>query len=126
MSYLNDRVLDNGLSVLDLEATHIHICSAEPTTFAQATSTYALGAKALGAGGVFGAPAARTPSGRRVSSTAITDGAVTANGTATHYAVVDSLNGRLLAASSLASSQGVSSGNTFSLPSFDIGIPGPV
>jgi hypothetical protein len=54
----------------------------------------------------------------------ITDGSVTATGTATHYAITDTVNSRLLAAGNLASSQGVTAGNIFTLPAFDIGIPG--
>lgn len=121
MPFINDRVLDNGLTVLDTEATHLHICNAEPSTFTQATSTFSLGNKSSLS---IGAPAARSPSGRRVTVAAITDGTVTATGTASHYAIVDTANSRLLAAGSLASSQSVTSGNTFSLPAFDIGIPG--
>ena len=33
MAYLNDRVLDNGLTVLDTEANRLDICSQEPTTY---------------------------------------------------------------------------------------------
>lgn len=118
-----DRVLDLGLNVLDTEATHIYICSAEPSTYTAATSTNALGNKNFGAGGVFGAPAAGSPNGRKVSSTAVTDGSVTATGTATNWAVVDSANSRLLAVGSLAASQAVTSGNPFTLSSFDIRLP---
>lgn len=120
MPFLNDRVLDNGLTVLDTEATTIHICSAEPTTFGTLNS---LGNKTLGAGGI-GAPSARSPSGRRVTVAAFTDGTVTATGTANSWAIVDNTNSRLLATGTLSSSQAVTNGNTFSLASFDIGIPG--
>lgn len=122
MASLNDRVYDNGLTVLDTEASHLYICSQEPTTYAQASSTYALGVKATP---TVGAPGARTPNGRKVTVSAITDGTVSATGTATHYALVDSTNSRLLATAALSSSQAVTSGNTFTLTSFDIGIPAP-
>lgn len=126
MPYLNDRVLDSGLDILNTEADRIDICSAEPDTYTEATSTFSLGFKDHGASGsAFGAPADRTPSGREVNSTAVTDGAVTANGTATHYGVSEVGNTRVLAASSLAGSQVVSNGNSFALPSFAIGIPDP-
>lgn len=127
MSYLNDRVLDNGLSVLDTEADKIFICSAEPATYTAATTTNALGNKTFSAGAAFGSPAARSPTGRKVTSTAITDGSVTGTGTSTasHWAVVDSANSRLLAAYSLSATQAVTSGNPFTLPAFDIGIPAP-
>jgi hypothetical protein len=120
---LSDRVLDLGLNVLDAEPEKIVICSAEPTTYTEANSTFKLGEKVFAVGGAFGAPAAGTPNGRKVSSTAITDGAVQGTGTATKWGVVDSANTRLLADGDLAASQAVTSGNTFSLPSFDIRIP---
>jgi hypothetical protein len=122
MAFLNDRVLDNGLAVLDTEANRLDICSQEPTTYAEATSTYTLGNKTSLS---IGSPAARTPSGRKVAVASISDGSVTGTGTVTHYAIVDTAGTRLLAAGSLSSSQAVTSGNTFSLTSFDIGIPGP-
>lgn len=125
MPFLNDRVLDFGLTVLDTEATHIYATSAEASTFAAATGSLALGNKNFGAGGCFTAPSARTPSGRKAASVPITDGTITATGTATHYAVVDSVNSRLLAAGPLAGAVAVTIGNSFTLASFDVGIPGP-
>lgn len=127
MSYLNDRVLDNGLTVLDTEANRLDICHTEPTTYTQATSTYTLGNKTSLS---IGAPAARTPSGRKVTVAAISDGTVTATSTgssddAQFWAITDTANSRLLAAGPLAAAQLVTSGNTFSLAAFDIGIPGP-
>lgn len=122
-AHLEDRVLDNGLTVLDTEATDIVVCSSEPTTYAEANATYALGRKVFGAGGCFGSPAAGSPNGRKVSSVAITDGSITADGTAAWWAAIDTGNTRLLAVGQLAASQAVTNGNTFSLPSFDIRIP---
>jgi hypothetical protein len=119
VAYLNDRVLDNGLSALDTEASHVHICSAEPATWAN-VATYTLGNAAVSVP----APAARSPSGRKVVVPAVSGASVTGTGTASHWAVVDTTNTRLLAASTLSASQAVTSGNTFSLAAFDIGIPG--
>jgi hypothetical protein len=120
---LSDRVLDLGLNVLDTEADKIVLCSAEPTTFTEANSTFKLGEKTFTAGAAFGAPAAGSPNGRKVASTGITDGSVTGTGTATKYGVLDAANSRLLADGDLAASQAVTSGNTFSLPTFDIRVP---
>ena len=120
---LEDRVLDLGLNVLDTEATHVNICNTEPTTYAQATTTFLLGFKSFSAGGVFGAPAAGSPNGRKVSSAAITDGTITTSGTANWWAITDNTNSRFLAHGSLAAAQVVTSGNTFTLASFDIRIP---
>jgi hypothetical protein len=124
MPTVQDRVLDLGLNVLDTEATHIYICSAEPTTYTAATSTNALGNKNFGAGGVAGAPAAGSPNGRKVTTVAVTDGSITATGTAAAWAIVDSANSRLLATGVLSATQAVTSGNTFTLPAFDIRLPG--
>lgn len=120
---ISDYILDNGLTKLDTETTHIYLCSADPTTYTEATSTYALGNKNFGAGAAFGSPAAGSPNGRKVTSAAITDGSVTATGSAAKWAAVDATNTRLLANGSLAAAQTVTSGNTFSLASFDVRIP---
>jgi hypothetical protein len=122
MATLNDRVFDNGLTVLDVEATRIDICSTEPATYAEATSTYTLGNSTSLS---IGAPADRSGGGREVTVAAISDGSVTATGTAAYYAIVDTLNSRLLATGSLSASQVVTSGNTFTLTSVTIGIPDP-
>jgi len=125
MAYLNPRVLDLGLNVLDTEATALYICSAEPTSYAQATTTYALGSKS---GISIGAPTDRTPSGRKVAVAAIESGAagaVTVTGTATHYAIVDVPNTRLLAVGPITTPMAVTDGNPFTTPEITIGIPGP-
>ena len=122
MATLNDRVLDNGLTVLDTEANKIVITSQEATTYTEANATYALGDSTSLS---IGAPADRAGGGREVTVAAITDGSVTATGTATHYAIIDTANTRLLATSTLTASQAVTSGNTFTLSSVAIGIPDP-
>lgn len=122
MATLNDRVFDNGLTVLDTEANAIHITSQEATDYTDATSTSTLGNSTSLS---IGAPQDRTGGGREVVVAAITDGSVTGTGTATHYAIVDTVNSRLLATGSLSASQSVTSGNTFTLSSVSIGIPDP-
>jgi hypothetical protein len=122
MATLNDRVFDNGLTVLDTEANKIVITSQEATTFTEANATYALGDSTSLS---IGAPADRTGGGREVVVAAITDGSVTGTGTATHYAILDTVNSRLLATSTLTASQSVTTGNTFTLSSVAIGIPDP-
>lgn len=124
MPYLDNRVYDNGLQVLDLEATTFHICSAEPATFGGVAGV-TLGNKALAAGDI-SAPSAGSPNGRKVDVAALTGGNLTANGTATHFAITDATNSRLLAAGPLSASQVVTSGNTFSTTAFTIRIPAPV
>jgi hypothetical protein len=122
MATLNDRVYDNGLGIFATEGTRLDICGTEPTTYTQATSTNSLGNKTSLS---VGAPAARAGGGREVTVASFTNGNVTANGTAAYYAITDPTNSRLLATGQLSGSQAVTSGNTFSLSSFKIGIPAP-
>lgn len=125
MAFLADRVFDNGLTVLDTEANRIDIIDSglgAPTTFTEATSTNSLGfSKSLS----IGAPADRGGGGREVTVASISDGTVTGTGTAGLYAITDSGNNRLLAWGNLTTSQAVTSGNSFTLTSFTIGIPDP-
>ena len=120
MAYMNDDIRDDGLQIVTDNGNRLDICSAEPTTFAEATSTYTLGNKN---GITIGNPQDRAPSGREVVMSAISDGTVTGTDTATHFAIVDTGNSRLLAVQALSASQAVTSGNTFTLTEVSIGIP---
>ena len=119
MAFLNDHVYDNGLSYLDTATLTLHVCSQEPTTYAQATSTYTLANSAISVG----APAAGSPNGRQVTVAAITGGTVTGTGTGTHWAIVDASASRLVATNALASPQALTAGNTFDQAAFTIRIP---
>ena len=122
MASLSNNVFDSGLNYLDTNASHVYICSQEPTTYTEAITTYALGNKATP---TIAAPADRTGGGRQVTVSAITDGSVTADGTATHYGIVYAGGAELLAAGALSASQVVTNGNTFTLTEFEVGIPDP-
>jgi len=122
MATISDYVLDAALSKLDLEADRIDICSQEPTTYTEATSTYTLGNSTSVS---FGTPEDGDTSGRKTACAAITDGSVTGSGTATHYAITDVSATRLLCTGSLTTSQSVVSGNTFTVATFDVEIPDP-
>ena len=122
MATISNYVLDAALSKLDTEADRIDITSQEAGSYAEATSAYTLGNSTSLS---FGAPTDGDTSGRKVTAAAITDGSVTADGTATHYAIVDVSASRLLATGSLTTSQSVTSGNSFTIAAFDVEIPGP-
>lgn len=122
MASIADRVLDNGLTILDTEANRVDLTSQEAASYTEATSTYTLGNKTSIS---IGSPTDRTGGGRKVTMAAISDGTITGTGTATHYAIVDTANSRLLVTGSLTASQSVTTGNTFSLEALDIGIPDP-
>lgn len=122
MATIADRVFDNGLTVLDTEANRIDVTSQEATTYTEATSTYTLGNSTSLS---IAAPSDRSGGGRKVTVAAISDGSISGTGTATHYAIVDTTNSRLLVTGTLTASQSVTNGNTFTLASFDVGIPDP-
>lgn len=122
---IGDRVYDFGLNVLDTEANAIHVCSSEPATYAAAVGAASLGNSTSVA---FGAPQDADPGnggGREVVMAAISDGEVTANGTVTHFAIVDTVNSRLLVTGPLTPSQAVVDGNNFSLGTITVGLPDP-
>jgi hypothetical protein len=123
MTFLSDNVLDNGLNYLTTNGTRVDICSQEPANYTEATSTYTLGNKT---GASVGSPQNGDVSGRKVRLAAITDGSVTGTGTASHFAISKpTATTELLAARSLGASQGVTSGNTFTLTAVDVEIPDP-
>ncbi|PKN85590.1 MAG: hypothetical protein CVU46_10495 [Chloroflexi bacterium HGW-Chloroflexi-8] len=121
-AFIHDTVLDQALSYIDSNCENLYICSTQPTTFAEASSTYKLGTKATPS---IGAPTNGDSSGRKIVVAAITDGTVSANGTAGFVALTDDSASMLLAVQALNATQVLTSGNTFTLTEFDITIPDP-
>lgn len=122
--WLNTWVLDNGLLGLDANSDTVWICSQQPADFTGATVTYGLGSNSFGAGNVFpGSPTNGTPNGRVITSSAITAGNVTANGTPTYWAIVDTVNSRLLATGPLSGGIPIVATNQFALSAITIHIP---
>jgi hypothetical protein len=117
MAFIADTVFDNGLTTLDPAGTRLDICSTEPTTYTEATSTYSVGYSAVNTG----ASEDGGVSGRRVVIPAISTGSVTVSGTAAFWALTDGST-TLYATGSLAVSQSVTAGNTFSLDTISITI----
>jgi hypothetical protein len=122
MALIADYILDLALAELDTATTTLYITSQEATTYAEASSTYALGNKTSLS---IGAPADRGGGGRKVTVASFTDGSVTGTDTATHWAITKS-GTTLMATGSLSAGQAVTNGNTFTLAAFDIGIPDAV
>ena len=122
MATLSNDVFDSGLDYITANVNEIHICSAEPATYAEATSTYSLGSDSV----TVGAAQDRTAGGREVVVPAVSGGTVSSTGVVTHYALVKTGTSELIATGSLSATQGVTSGDAFTLTSFTIGIPDPV
>jgi hypothetical protein len=127
MSYLADIVHDEGVELLktvaDAGNLDLYICSADSSTFTEATSTYALGNQT---DCTVTGPTAGDTSGRKVTVGAVSAGDVTATGTASHVALVDSSMSILLLSFALDATVSVTSGETFSLTSFDVESQDPV
>ena len=120
MATLSNAVFDSGLSTLTTNGTRIDICSTEPTTYAEATSTYTLGNDTAS----IGSPADRTGGGREVTVAAVSDASVTGTGTASFFAITNGVD-TLYVTGELTTAQSVTTGNAFSLGSFTVGIPDP-
>lgn len=121
--FIDDFYLDKVPAAIKADVTVLVICSANPTTYTEAFTTYKLGTKTSPA---LSDPQPASPDGRKVTISAITDGSVSAGGTATHFALLDTTNSRLAVAQALASSQSVTSGNTFTLGAIDVRLPDAV
>ena len=122
MPRLENPVYDAALLVLIDDGDRLDLCSQEPTSYTEATSTYSLGNKTAI---TIGTIADGDVSGRKVTISATTGGTIGSTGTATHYAISDTTGTQLLAAGELTTSQQVVSGNTFTTEAFDIEIPDP-
>lgn len=122
MSYMHDDIQDAACSYISTNTETLYICHTEPTSYAEASSTYALGNKASPG---FTGPAAGDASGRKITVDAISDGTVTASGTAGYKALTDNSESKLLIVRALASTQVVTSGNTFTLTAWDVEFPDP-
>jgi hypothetical protein len=120
MAFLDDNTYDQGLDYLDNNGSGgaLHICSQEPTTVTEAKTTYTLGNKtAITITGT----TAGSPSGRDVVVDAISGGSVTATGTATHWAVLNSAQTVLLATGPITGGgTSVTINNTFSLTAITV------
>lgn len=120
MSFLSDRALDAALQVIIDETNRLCVCSAEPTSYTEATDTYVLGYKN---DPVFGALGDRTGGGRKTTVAAITNGVVVDTDDATHWALVDTANSRLLVVGALDAPVALTSGNLLGVAAFDVGMP---
>jgi hypothetical protein len=120
---LGTPVQEYGLNAFAL-ANNIVICSAMPTSYANAVSL-TLGTMAFGIGSCFGSITdySGPPPGNQLSSVAVTAGSVTANGTPDCWAVLDDANSRLLAWGPLTGATAVTADQSWTLASFTIQVP---
>jgi hypothetical protein len=117
---VNDLVLDGALDIIKNNVTEMTVCSAEPTTFTEATTTYAL-ADVVMTSGDFTHGNGDT-SGRKTTVASKAGVNVDSSGTATHVALC---SGSVLYYVTTCTSQALTSGNTITFPAWDIEIADP-
>ncbi|MCP4984585.1 MAG: hypothetical protein GY928_00575 [Colwellia sp.] len=113
-----DAIID--LQLDQVEGTHIHVCSQEPATFLEATTTYNLASDNVGAY----VKANGDSSGRKNTQAGTTDTDITSTGIANHIAIT-TLAGSILKLVTTATSLALTSGGTVDIGSFkhEIGDP---
>jgi len=118
-----DAVLDGSLDVI-ATATKLIVCSAQPTTYTEANSTYALADVVIDSGDF--TKANGDTSGRKVTVGAQSSVLIDASGTATHVALVITVSSTLLYGTTCTSQALTANGsNTVNVPAFDIEIADP-
>ena len=115
MSYLDPSILDRGLFSVAKRATRLLISEAEHAAY---------GEPAIGWGLPIVIGPENAPDGRQIRVQLAAPGDVLASGTASFYALVDDPGQQLLAANALANPLEVEVGNSFTLQSFTIVMPG--
>lgn len=113
--FVPDATLDAMLAVITAAVDRLDICSTQPTTYTEATSTYSLGNKALT--GAWSQANGDT-SGRKITCAQQTGVSIGSNGTAAHIAGTDGSS--VLWFVTTCTSQTVTSGNTATINAFDI------
>jgi hypothetical protein len=118
-----DAVLDKPLDEI-ATATRQIACSAQPTTFTEANSTYALADVTLDSGDF--AKANGDTSGRKVTVAAQASVLIDTSGTANHVALVRVADSTLLAVTTCTSQALTANGsNTVNFPAWDIEFADP-
>jgi hypothetical protein len=121
---VNDLVLDAALDYLSSNVTRMTACTTQPTTYTEGNATYALADVTL-AGGDF-TKANGDTSGRKTTIGAKSSILIDTSGTATHIALLDVSNSRLLYVTTCTSQALTANGsNTVNFPAWDIEIQDP-
>ena len=118
--FLGDNVLDAALSYISSNATTLYLCSAQPTDYTTASSTYALTNDATIS---WGSPLNGT-TGRKIAVPETSGTVSGGGGTATYWALTDGTS-ELIAYGTLSSSKALATSDTWTLATFDIEISDP-
>lgn len=113
----NDLILDAACDYVKNNVTQLCVCSAQPTTYAEAITTYKLAIKTGLTSGSFTGPANGDTNGRKITVNAANAITVDTGGSATHIALV---SGSVLIYVTTCTSQALTGGNTVNVPAWDI------
>jgi hypothetical protein len=119
---VHDDVLDGAHNIVKNNCTRQTVCSAQPTTYAEGNATFAL-ADVTMASGDFTVANGDT-SGRKDTVAAKSGVPVDSTGTATHVALLDVTNSKLLYVTT-CTSQALTSGNTVNIPAWKMELADP-
>jgi len=119
----HDDVLDGALNIIKNNGTRISVCTTEPTTFAEATSSKMLAIKTISSTDFTG-PANGDTSGRKITWNQHTAVSITNSGLAEHVATCDFSNSKLLEVTTCTAQQ-LTAGNTVTIPTFKDEIADP-
>lgn len=111
-----DAMLDAGLAYITGNAIEIYVCNAQPTTYAEASATFALTDVAVPS---FTGPANGDGGGRKITVDEEADVDVNTTDDATHVALCSAT---VLLYVTTCTLQGLTSGNTVTIPAWDIEI----
>ena len=122
--YANDALMDAGLNYIRSNCDKMTVCSAQPTTYTEAVTTYALADVTMTVNTGDYTLANGDTSGRKITVAAKTGVPIDTTGTANHVALV-SVGDTTLRAVTTCTSQALTSGGTVDFPAWDWEIADP-
>lgn|SRR5574343_127495 len=121
---VHDDVLDGALNIVKNNCTRMTACSSQPTTYTEGNSTYALADVTMASGDFTNANG--DTNGRKTTVAAKSSVLIDTSGTATHVALLDVTNSKLLYVTTCTSQALTANGsNTVNFPAWDIEIADP-
>ena len=120
---VNNLVLDAALDYIQDNGNRLCVCSTEPTTYTEAITTYKLAIGTIGSSD-YTDPADGDSSGRKLTVGSKANITVDATGTAAHVAIANATGSTLLYVTT-CTAQALTSGNTVTVPAWDIEIADP-
>lgn len=121
---VHDDVLDGAHDIIRNNATRMVACSAQPTTYTEGNATFALADVTMASGDF--TKANGDTSGRKMTVGAKSGVLIDTTGTATHVALLDVTNSKLLYVTTCTSQALTANGsNTVNFPAWDIELADP-